>query len=216
MPIEDPQDLEAADQEIRINELREKVKEKGGVSFSDPSAKMAPDVEEQFLNHVMAFEEGTFTPHLEILKRKGLDLPPADTLDDKQLHEKLWELIRTLARQQCYLYNTNHLSDRELYLKLRDDLLLEEVPEELTVNPPPGFSNHLDIIGSGSEEDIELHHRYYADDEERADWVKEFPDTILPPKEKPPYDRDASLPAAQNPHCEDFEWDEDEDSSEPQ
>jgi hypothetical protein len=36
--------------------------------------------------------------------------------------------------------------------------------------------------------------RYYADDEVRKDWAKDFPDSELPPHETPPYDRDRLLP----------------------
>ena len=50
------------------------------------------------------------------------------------------------------------------------------------------------MVGSGSEEDMELYHRYYADDEARAAWARSFPDDVIPPKEKPPYDRDRLLP----------------------
>jgi hypothetical protein len=35
---------------------------------------------------------------------------------------------------------------------------------------------------------------YYADEEERARWAADFPDFPMPPKEKPPFDRDRHLP----------------------
>lgn len=53
---------------------------------------------------------------------------------------------------------------------------------------------HLDVLGGCSEEDLILSMRYYSDDEERVEWQKDFPDFPMPPKEKPPYDRDRMLP----------------------
>ena len=53
---------------------------------------------------------------------------------------------------------------------------------------------HIDLVGSGSEEDIANYLRYYADESTRRDWAREFPDLVLPPHEQPPYDRDRRLP----------------------
>jgi hypothetical protein len=36
--------------------------------------------------------------------------------------------------------------------------------------------------------------RYYADEEYRKQWGKDFPDFEMPPRESPPYDRDKDLP----------------------
>jgi len=52
---------------------------------------------------------------------------------------------------------------------------------------------YISPIGSCSEEDNEIYLRYYADDEYREQWHRDFGDP-LPPKEKPPYDRDRFLP----------------------
>ncbi|MEI7869901.1 MAG: hypothetical protein WCI11_18595 [Candidatus Methylumidiphilus sp.] len=53
---------------------------------------------------------------------------------------------------------------------------------------------HVDLVGSGSEEDIERYLRYYADEKTRQDWAKDFPDDVVPEHETPPYDRDRHLP----------------------
>ena len=53
---------------------------------------------------------------------------------------------------------------------------------------------HLDLVGSGSEEDIALWLKYYADEETRVQWARDFPDMVVPPHENPPYDRDRQLP----------------------
>jgi hypothetical protein len=37
--------------------------------------------------------------------------------------------------------------------------------------------------------------RFYATNEERKRWAADFPDFPMPPKQKPPFDRDWLLPA---------------------
>jgi hypothetical protein len=41
--------------------------------------------------------------------------------------------------------------------------------------------------------------RYYADEKTREDWKRDFPETVLPAAEKPPFDRDRFLPDAPIP-----------------
>jgi len=88
-----------------------------------------------------------------------------------------------------YLDSTDHMSDRELYRYLLTDGLLEETI--LSDNPASAW--HLSPIGGGSEEDNEIYLRFYADDEDRARWEKDFREPI-PPKEPKPFDRDSRLP----------------------
>jgi hypothetical protein len=108
---------------------------------------------------------------------------------------KLWEVIEGLARMHVFLYNTNHFSDRELYAHLWQESL-----REIMRFPDFGESAtcYLDLVSSGSEEDIECWLCYYASEDTRAQWQKDFPDDVLPPRERPPYDRDRLLPRA--PH----------------
>ncbi len=65
--------------------------------------------------------------------------------------------------------------------------------------PNPDSACHLDIIGSGSEEDIEIALKYYDDEEERAFWREQFPEDPIPDHEDPPYDRDRHLPQRDYP-----------------
>ena len=53
---------------------------------------------------------------------------------------------------------------------------------------------HLDVLGGGSEEDLHLNLKYYADEEERRDWAKDWPEEPMPAHEDLPYDRDRHLP----------------------
>jgi hypothetical protein len=193
-PADDPLGLEGVDREIRIEKLRREIAEvAGGETFSGQVAECDPKVEEAFLENVLALENHGFVCPCDTLVKDGFDLPPPEKLDDAALSAKLWELIRELGKRRLFLHCTDHLSDRELYTWLVMDALREE---SMGFGLP--FGNcHLDVLGSGSEEDTGLQMRYYADDEERTHWAKDFPDFPIPPKEKPPYDRDRLLPKAE-------------------
>lgn len=95
---------------------------------------------------------------------------------------ELTNLIWNLADLSIYIDSVDHLSDRELYTEL-----LEFCDEPNMFFPGNkraccGWSP----IGSGEDEDTYL--RYYADDETRKRWVRDFK-VILPPKEALPYPR---------------------------
>jgi len=137
-------------------------------------------------------QQNTEKSTLDLLAQSGLELPPPEALDDEQVTAKLWETIRALAMLRMFLYSTNHLSDRELYVELWHDVLREEGP----VMPLSNDSAcHIDLLGSGGEEDNLLYLRYYADEETRQRWAEDWPEDSMPASETPPYDRDRHLPA---------------------
>jgi hypothetical protein len=130
---------------------------------------------------------------LDVLRARGLEIPEDDAeLSDAALHAKLWEIIRAMADLGMVLESTNHLSDRELYRYLVGDCLREET----LLCEEGGGLWQISPIGGFSEEDIEIYLRYYADDATRARWSTED-ELVLPPKEKPPYDRDRFLPGGE-------------------
>jgi hypothetical protein len=189
---DDPLHLEEADRAIRINRLREEIKRLGGESvIVEESENCPPEIIEQFLENVLEIERAPMTTHLELLRRQGLELPPADTLSEGALREKLWELFRVLEKINTYVHRTNHLSDRELYKKLREESLPESA---FAFAGCPDSYCGLDLLGGGSDEDIHLGMKYYATEEERVRWMKSFPDYAMPSHEDPPYDRDRFLP----------------------
>lgn len=190
----DPLGLEGVDREIRIEKLRREIDAvAGGKMFDGKTADCDPKIEEAFLEHVLALETHGFACPFDTLIKAGFDLPPPGELDDDALTAKLWELIRELAKRRLFLHSTDHLNDRELYTWLVTDALREEL---MGFGLP--FGNcHLDVLGGCSEEDLVLSMRYYSDDEDRARWAKDFPDFPMPPKEKPPFDRDRLLPQSE-------------------
>jgi len=58
----------------------------------------------------------------------------------------------------------------------------------------PGYVYGLDLLGSGSEEDMQLYMKYFADEASRAEWKADFPELEMPPREDTPFDRDKDLP----------------------
>jgi hypothetical protein len=156
------------------------------------SEVLPPELQNQFLRQVLAFEQGATTTLLAELQRIGIETPPPDALSDDALTNKLWEIINGLATLGVFLERTDHLSDRALYERLHGAVLPDEMDE---LGTDDGAVWHVDILGGWSEEDIRLHLRYYADEDQRREWVKDWPDYELPAHEDPPYDRDSLLPA---------------------
>src|SRR5579871_1528825 len=138
------------------------------------------DLAAQFLGHFAALDQAPQTTHFEQLRRHGLDLPNPNSLDDVQVCEKVWEVIRKLAEMNVFVTSTNHLSDRELYERLWSDVLHEWTMDAAL----PDMTCHLDLVGSGSDHDIAAWLRYYADADDRARWQRDFPGQILPPRSK--------------------------------
>jgi hypothetical protein len=176
-------------QEERIQKMREEIEKLGGVFSVD--SEMPADLEEEFLKQVLEYEHAAPITLFRLLENSGFELPSPESLDDAALTRKLEELIERMASLGAYLLNTDHLSDRELYQHLHDDGLREEAmlfPEN------PGYAYMLDLTGSGSDEDMAVYLRYYADEDFRQRWAKDWPRDPIPPHEDPPFDRDRKLP----------------------
>ena len=182
---------------FHIEEMKAELEELAGEQMiMHTEGALSPELEEQFLDNVLAFERAEEVTHKELLARDGVALPPPRELDDDALALKLIEVIHSLAEHRIFLEHTNHFSDRELYTHLWEDALNEWGP----ILPPNNPMNcHLDLVGSGSDEDTDLWLKYYADERTRAHWEEDFPDTVMPPHEDPPYDRDRHLPTPPEP-----------------
>src|SRR6266571_7864097 len=178
----------------RIDELeRQADKLAGGEAVAWKSDDLSPELEEDFLRGVIEYEIAPWTTHFQQLEEAGIELPDPETMDDEKVTAKLWEVIESLARMRVFLESTNHLSDRELYTELWSDVLREET-KAMTFDEYSAW--HIDMIGSGSEQHIYLWMKYYADEETRRQWMKDWPDYEMPEHENPPYDRDRNLPGA--------------------
>ncbi|HEY6119213.1 MAG TPA: hypothetical protein VIV66_04590 [Pyrinomonadaceae bacterium] len=180
---------EEPSQEKRIQRMREEIEKLGGIFSTD--SEMPADLEEEFLKQVLEYEQTQPITLFRLLENAGFEIPAPESLNDSQLGTKLNELIQRMASLGAYLLNTNHLGDRELYRYLYEEGLREEAmlfPEN------PGYAYMLDLTGSGSSEDMQTYLKYYADEDFRSRWGKDWPEDPMPPHEDPPFDRDRTLP----------------------
>jgi hypothetical protein len=178
--------------EKRIEDLKRRAEELGdGQMEAGPLDDYPAEVEEEFWQHVVDYEEAPWTTNLQQLEKAGVSLPPPDSLKDEELTAKLWEVIQKLALLHVFIEQTDHLSDRELYTHLWTDSLREETKE---MPMAANSAYHIQILGSGSEEDNMLYLKYYADDAARQQWQEDFPGDPIPRHEVLPYDRDRALP----------------------
>lgn len=176
-------------QEERITKLRAELEKLGGSTISLES--MPPDMEEEFLRHVLEYESAEPVSLYHQLETSGVEVPPPDQLDDTALTHKLPELFQRLAALGVYLLHTNHLSDRELYYYLYHEAFREEAvlfPEN------PTYAYIIDLTANGSDEDNLIYLKHYANEQNRNQWARDWPDDPMPEHEDPPFDRDASLP----------------------
>ena len=176
----------------RIEDLKRRAAELCGGEMNVGGLDDCPaETEEAFWEQVVDYEEAPWTTHFQQLETAGVSLPPPDSLNDEELTAKLWEVIHKLALLRVFIEDTDHLSDRELYTHLWSNSLREETK---ALPPAANSEYHIQMLGSGSEEDNRLYLKYYADDAARQHWQEEFPNDPIPRHEDPPYDRDRLLP----------------------
>ena len=141
------------------------------------------------VQRIVAYEQADRMAPLDLLVQSGVELPPPGEWDGG-LEARLQEVIDTLATYRIYLDHTDHLNDRELYTLLWEEVLREEgVFEALG----PAF-HIIDVVGSGSDEDILTYLEFYADDEMRDLWAEDWPALEIPAHRDPPHERDRHLP----------------------
>ena len=187
-PHEDESDV---DREIRIEKMKRELEELSGGSFISGSfGEVSPELDEIFLDRVCAFENAEYDTNFNRLVERGVEMVPPAELDDTNLAAKLREVLCGLAAIRCFLHDTDHLSDRELYTWLWTDGLREETPDLSRL----GGAWHTSPIGSCTDEDTAIFLKYYASKTERRRWKKDFPNDVLPPRCALPYDRDRTLP----------------------
>ena len=175
-----------------IENLKRQVKKQvKGEIISFGLDECSSELEKKFWEYMLSFEKGQHTQLFRTLTNGGLSLPTPDTLDDSQLTKKLWQVINSLSLLGVFLYHTDHLSDRDLYEHLWHDSLREDGFIQPTNQD---YACHLDIVGSGNEEDTFIFLKYYASEEERNWWTNEYPQDDFPTPEQKPYDRDRHLP----------------------
>jgi hypothetical protein len=97
---------------------------------------------------VYDLEMAPMTSNLKQLTDLGLAVPSPDNLDERELHEKLWEVVESLGDLGVFLLHTDGLSDRELYSRLFHEILTEPVRD---LPPTEGVSEFIDLRGGASQ-----------------------------------------------------------------
>lgn len=187
----------------RIEEIKKRLMEiSNGEAVFGEAEGMPPEMELKFLEHVLAVEEEPNTTCSKLLIEQGIALPPPEELNDDKLHEKLWEVIRGLAEVNTYIESTDHLSDRELYVRLWMETL-NEPTWDMRGQGNAGCHIQMTMGASGEEADDWL--VYYASEEDRERLLEEFPDHPVPPHKELPCDRDQHLPRQELPGTDEEE-----------
>jgi hypothetical protein len=182
------------DQKARIAELKRRAQEAaGGDMVCWELEGLDPDVRERFWAGVAAIETAARRPLARRLEESGFELPPPGELNRPALRRALRALIDRLAEWRYFLAHTDHLSDRELYTLLREEVLVRPEPE---LPPESGCNVLIDLSRFDlGEPPGTILLRYHADEELRRAFALDRPGARLPAHEDPPYDRDRRLPA---------------------
>ena len=188
MPLAQHPDPEEVECLLRNAELRDAMEPYLDEAVFEIDFRLLPTpVENRFLESMLAWEQA---PLVQIARwfEPPLAMQPACTLDDGQVHERLWQVIERLYEKRVVLDYTDHLSDRELYALIRRDILPAAVKR---VDLPDNYF-HWDCSASDAE-DMTVWLTYYASEQEREQWsLEEGRDP--PPRQVPAHPR--LLPAA--------------------
>ena len=191
-----PDDEADVDREIRIEKMRRELDEiAGGTMISGNLGPVSSKIEEAFLEQALAYERADFDTNFNRLVQRGVALPPAAELDEAALSAKLTEVIRELGELHCFLHDTDHLSDCELYEWLWSSGLRDDSPD---ISAMPDAAWHTSPIGAGGDEDTAIWLKHYASEEERQRRRRDFPDDPIPVHAPLPFDRDRHLPKRSN------------------
>jgi hypothetical protein len=174
MPLAHHPDPEEVECLLRNAELRDAIEPYLDEAVFEIDFRLLPTpVENRFLESMLAWEQA---------------MQPACTLDDEQVHGRLWQVIERLYERRVVLEYTDHLSDRELYALIRRDILPAAVKR---VDLPDNYF-HWDCSASDCE-DMSVWLTYYASEQEREQWrLEEGRDP--PPRQVPAHPR--TLPTA--------------------
>ena len=148
-------------------------------------------IEHEMLRYLAQFDS-PMTTLAKMLIDDGIELPHPDSLAANQLTPKLWQVIEGMANRRHFLIQTDHLNDRDLYRLLWNVTLNEETHQ--VDSSMVNCACFIDMAEAGDQEGEEIFLQYYADQEDRLDWLACYPFDVLPPQLPLLNDRDSRLP----------------------
>ena len=117
--------------------LKSKITIKGGEfqKFSD----IDPEIENQFLKNIMAFEEAEVKAVYEILGVDPKNFPPSEQLSKEELKSRFEKLLKILEE-----HNITYDVSEKVPLEVSYNFLTQEYLYEISEEMPPGFGWHID------------------------------------------------------------------------
>lgn len=70
------------------------------------SGECPPEARARFRQSVAAYEQSRWTTHFQLLEEAGIKLPSPESIDDRQLGAKPWEVVEGLAGLCTFLSQT--------------------------------------------------------------------------------------------------------------
>ncbi len=140
---------------------------------------------------VRQIAEAPITTWKEELSVRGFDFEYSGQESALEISQKLEQLMHDLANMRVFFINTDHLSDRELYRYLVEDMLTRPIAQ-IPFEQDAGCV--IDIVGLEVQEDPINWLQYYASNRERMEWAKQNPGKGLPMALQTPFMRDRELP----------------------
>lgn len=189
LPDDPPEEPDAEDDPLGLGKVDREIAAAKGESL--PEAGPVDPPASALEARLRAAEPENWTPPAQTLAEQNIPLLPPAEITGEMLVPILWELLHNLALRGFYLQHTDHVSDLQLYEELWERGLRD--PAHLPGRNPRGGWFH-DLLGSWGDEENQLWLRYYADDERRAKHAADWPKDVIPPREKPPANRDWRLP----------------------
>lgn len=179
---------------IRIeNEaLKKQLTEEHGANFANTSntSHLPPDIENQFLSNIMAFEKAMKSAS-EIKLYDFLGQPKfvhPDDLTDAELSNELKRVTQLMASKQVVLDTICKVDDRELYRFITQELFQNEINEiqipgmttnyiyeEFHPNHPYDIQNHSrDFFTTYLDKESDFYTTFLSGEAPKADWHIHF------------------------------------------
>lgn len=177
------------------DELRQQIQnEFGGKSWVNPDSDLPPELENEFLNHILAFEKAfenrIITTVYEFLGKPNYR--KIEELSEAEIPAELARLYEIMHQNEMKLSTLCEVSDRELYRFITEELFFEEkdnirIPgmtshftyEEFHPNHDYDIRQHIDMFTSSYfDKDNDFYLNMLTSESKKATWHQNFRNTF--------------------------------------